>query len=389
MAGRWPGSRDNGWMARRASSLIHSALSLISLAAVMAGVGFLSRAAVGVLPALGASWRRTPAARSESNHFNGETFANVEPSSVLAASSIPGILWSVLTRGSVGRPVADIPLATTALNGECSDLAVTWLGHASALIELGGVRVLADPVWSERVSPSRSVGPKRLHPAPIPFAMLPAIDAVIISHDHYDHLDHASVQLLRDHHQCLFVVPLGVGDHLRRWNIPEDRIVELDWNGETRIGEITLVCTQARHFSGRGLGRNDTLWSSWALIGPRYRVFFGGDTGYSPEFAEIGTRLGPFDVTLLPIGAYDEHWADIHMNPEEAVRAHRDLRGSVLLPIHWATFNLAFHLWSEPMERLHAAAEATATVLATPRPGQRISSWSTQHPESSWWRLGT
>ena len=167
-------------------------------------------------------------------------------------------------------------------------------------------------------------------------------------------------------------MPLGIGEHLRRWGVPEYRIVELDWDDAATVGGLTLTCTEARHFSGRFLLRNTTLWASWVVAGPQHRVFFGGDTGYTPAFAGIGARFGPFDLTLLPIGAYNEAWRPMHMDPEEAVRAHGDLGGQVLLPVHWATFNLAFHRWAEPAQRLLAAAERSGVTVTVPRPGQRV-----------------
>ena len=171
------------------------------------------------------------------------------------------------------------------------------------------------------------------------------------------------------------MVPLGVGAHLRKWRIPDSRIVELDWHESHRIGELTLVCTPARHFSGRLLTRNTTLWASWVIIGPRHRAFFGGDTGYTKSFAEIGMDHGPFDLSLLPVGAYHPAWPDIHMNPEEAVRAHLDIAEAgkgLLLPIHWATFRLAPHPWAEPIERLLAAADPAGVEVVVPRPGERV-----------------
>ena len=157
-----------------------------------------------------------------------------------------------------------------------------------------------------------------------------------------------------------FLVPIGIGAHLRGWGVPEDRIIELDWDEQATVGELTLTCTESRHFSGRGLRRNTTLWCSWAIAGPAHRVYFGGDTGYTAAFTGIGERYGPFDITVLPIGAYGEQWPDIHLNPEEAVQAHRDLGGGLFVPIHWATFDLALHTWAEPVERLLAAGAGTA-----------------------------
>ena len=154
------------------------------------------------------------------------------------------------------------------------------------------------------------------------------------------------------------MVPLGIGEHLRRWGVPDDRIIELDWDESHQVGGLTFTCTEARHFSGRSLGSNTTLWASWVLAGESRRVFFGGDTGYTPAFTGIGERYGPFELTILPIGAYDARWPDVHLNPDEAIRVHREVRGEVLLPIHWATFDLAFHEWSDPVEWLLQEADA-------------------------------
>lgn len=230
----------------------------------------------------------------------------------------------------------------------------------------------------------------RLHRPPVELSVLPQIDAVIISHDHYDHLDRFTVETLAaTQPRTKFLVPVGVGAHLRKWRIPEERIVELDWDQHTEIGGLKVTCTEARHFSGRGLQRNITLWSSWVLTGPAHSVFFGGDSGYTRRFADLGEKYGPFDLTLLPVGAYDLRWPDIHMNPEEAVRTHLDLGGterrdSLLVPVHWGTFNLAFHDWSEPIARLLPAAEADGVATAVPIPGQRVDV-SRPRTDEPWW----
>ncbi|GAA2096945.1 MBL fold metallo-hydrolase [Kitasatospora saccharophila] len=282
-------------------------------------------------------------------------------------------------------PTAPVPLAVPEVSGGASaGVAVTWFGHASALLELDGCRVLVDPVWSDRCSPSRLTGPKRLHPVPVELAELPQVDAVLISHDHYDHLDMATVRRLVELQSAPFAVPLGIGGHLRRWGVPEHRIIELDWDETCTLGELTLTLTAAHHFSGRSLARNTTLWGSWVVAGPERKVFFTGDSGYFEGFARIGEQHGPFDAALMAIGAYDPAWADIHLNPEEAVRAHLELRGGLLLPIHWCTFNLAPHPWAEPVERLLAEAKAQGVPLAVPRPGQRVE--VANPPElDGWW----
>jgi L-ascorbate metabolism protein UlaG (beta-lactamase superfamily) len=210
------------------------------------------------------------------------------------------------------------------------------------------------------------------------------VDAVVISHDHYDHLDLPTVRELVRSSTAPFVVPVGIGVHLRGWGVPEERILELGWDEATTVGGLTLTCTEARHFSGRFIARDTTLWSSWVIAGPRHRVYFGGDTGYTPAFAGIGARLGPFDLTLLPIGAYNEAWKAIHMDPEEALRAHGDLGGDVLVPVHWATFNLAFHRWAEPVQRLVAGAIRGGVRLVVPRPGERVDVLAPP-PLTDWW----
>lgn len=253
-----------------------------------------------------------------------------------------------------------------------SGLRITWMGHSSMLIDIDGFRVLTDPVWSERASPVSFAGPKRFWAAPIPVGALPRLDAVVLSHDHYDHLDESTIRALSAR-PTIFLTPLGVGAHLERWGVASERIVELDWWQQSSVGGLRLVATPARHFSGRGLNdRNETLWSSWAIIGPRHRVFFSGDTGMTPEFAEIGTRLGPFDATMIESGAYNALWTDVHLGPEQAVLVHELVGGKLMLPIHWGTFNLALHSWTEPAERLVVAARRHGINLAIPRPGESV-----------------
>ncbi len=207
-------------------------------------------------------------------------------------------------------------------------------------------------------------------------AEIPHLDAVVISHDHYDHLDEPSIRQLERTHQPHYVVPLGVDAHLRAWGVPTGRITSLDWREETEIAGIRITCTEARHFSGRGFVRNQTLWAAWSLHGPRHAVFFGGDSGPTHRYADIGADLGPFDLTIIPIGAYSVHWPDIHLNPEEAIEAHLDVNkgetDAVLLPIHWATFNLATHWWSEPIRWARRAAAERGVRMVAPRVGTRI-----------------
>ncbi|POX60985.1 MBL fold metallo-hydrolase [Streptomyces sp. Ru62] len=268
-------------------------------------------------------------------------------------------------------------------------LRLTWMGHSSVLAEIDGHRVLFDPVWGERCSPFPFAGPKRLHPVPLPLAALGPVDVVVISHDHYDHLDLPSIKALADT-DTLFAVPLGVGAHLEHWGVSPDRLRELDWHESTRVGGLTLTATPARHFCGRGLRNTQhTLWASWAVAGEEHRIYHSGDTGYFDGFKDIGAAHGPFDATMIQIGAYSEFWPDIHMTPEEGLRAHLDLQGGaphgVLLPIHWGTFNLAPHPWAEPGEWTKEAAEEAGQAVALPRPGEPFEP-AGKLPAEAWWR---
>jgi len=370
-----------------------AALRLAAGTASLAAGGWVLSALRETPAALGANPAAIRAAAAHSPNYRGGVFCNLETGSApnLDVEENRLVIFEVIAGNAESQPKAAIPLADPPSRPRTEPLAVTWLGHATALLEIDGYRLLTDPVWSQRCSPSRTVGPQRLHPPPLPLESLPALDAVVISHDHYDHLDMQTVRALARTQRAPFVVPLGVGAHLREWGIPSARIIELDWNDGTSIGELRLVCTPARHFSGRFLSRNNTLWASWAVLGPAHRAYFGGDTGYTRSFADIGAEHGPFDLTLLPIGAYNKSWPDIHMNPEEAVQAHRDLNSDrvghgVLMPIHWATFRLAPHPWAEPAERLVEAAAAVGVDIAVPKPGGRVVPFAGP-AEERWWRL--
>lgn len=272
-------------------------------------------------------------------------------------------------------------------------LRVTWLGHSSSLIELDGFRVLTDPVWSERASPLTWIGPRRWYAPPVALEELPRMDAVVISHDHYDHLDYRTLVAMKDW-DTTFVVPLGVGAHLESWGIPVARIVELDWWERTRVGGLEIVLTPARHASGRtGLDKDATLWAGFALLGPRHRAYYSGDTGLFPAMKDIGERLGPFDVTLIEVGQYNRAWPDWHIGPEQAVLAHQWVRGRVLLPVHWGLFTLALHGWTEPIERVLAEAGRTGQPVLVPKPGQSVEPEAPPALERWWpqvpWKTGT
>ena len=266
-----------------------------------------------------------------------------------------------------------------------SGLRVTWMGHSTALIEIDGHRVLVDPFWSDRVSPFRWFGPTRWYAPVAALEDLKPVDAVLVSHDHYDHLDYETIAAMKDW-TTTFVVPLGVGAHLAYWGVPEERIVELDWWERTKVRDLEIVATPARHASGRGfLDQDETLWAGFALIGPKHRAWSSGDTGLFPGLAEIGQRLGPFDLTMIEAGAYGRWWPDWHLGPEQAVRAHQMVGGRVLLPAHWGLFDLALHGWTEPAERLVVAAKANGVTLLVPRPGQSVEPEAAPAEVERWW----
>jgi len=299
--------------------------------------------------------------------------------------------WEWLFGGSDHRrPAAPIPVTKPSpglFNATpASGLRVTWFGHSTLLVEIDGRRLLIDPVWGERSSPFTWAGPVRYYPPPMRLEDLPELDAIIISHDHYDHLDHATVLAMRNL-DVPWLVPLGLGAHLEHWSVPSERIVELDWWEDTTVEELVITCTPARHFSGRSVlftDVNATLWAGWALQGPKHRVFYSGDTAMHEGFLEIGEQLGPFDLTMIEVGAYNALWADVHLGPEQAVRAHQLVRGRVMLPVHWGLFDLALHGWTEPIERVVVAAKAAGVTVVMPPPGGSVEPGSSGDV-TPWW----
>lgn len=262
-------------------------------------------------------------------------------------------------------------------------LRLTWFGHSSSLLELDSARFLIDPVWG-RSSPVSWAGPERWYAPLIALDSLPELDAVLISHNHYDHLDRGAIRVLESR-KPRYVVPLGLGRTLRGWGVDSSRIVELDWWDSVRIAGIEIASTPARHASGRGLfDQGKSLWMGFSLHGPAHRVWYSGDTGPQKAFQEIGKRLGPFDLTMVECGQYDRAWPDWHMAPEQSLAAHRAVGGKAMVPVHWGLFRLAFHSWNDPVERLTAAnADGLSTILV-PRPGQSLEPATIRTEE--WWK---
>ncbi|GHE99036.1 Zn-dependent hydrolase [Amycolatopsis deserti] len=327
--------------------------------------------------------RPDPERMRRSPQFHDGRFRNLAPPLVQPARA-RDLVGEMVFGKQQRKPTGPVPLVPPQAPAD-EGLHITWYGHASSLIEIDGRKVLVDPVWGRRVSPSRFVGPKRMHEPPHQLSELPELDVIIVSHDHYDHLDRPTVVRLAKTQRAPFVVPLGVGAHLRRWRIPAERIIELDWDESVSVGGVEVTASAAQHFSGRAFTRNNTLWASWIVARSGRKVFYTADSGYFEGYRTIGEKYGPFDAALVQIGAYHPAWPDIHMTPEEGVAAHRDVRGGLLIPVHWGTFRLAMHGWSEPAERAWSEAKAHDVALAIPRPGERIDV-DAPKPIDPWWQ---
>lgn len=313
-------------------------------------------------------------------------FVNTYAPSALRESGTRPALVDLMFRGNDVRvpsqPLPSLDPRAAWTRRVQSGLRATWLGHSTVLLEIDGKRVLTDPVWGERASPFPFLGPKRFQPVPVAIDALPELDVIVISHDHYDHLDYVSVRALAALN-VPFVTSLGVGARLEAWGIPAERIIELDWWENTTVKGLTITAAPSHHFSGRTLrDRNSTLWSSFAIRGERHAVFFSGDTGLAPHFADIGQRLGPFDLVMIEVGAFHPSWGSVHLGPDNALKAWQQLGSGSFLPIHWATFNLAMHAWDEPAEVLLANA---TEGLMMPLLGEPIEPAFMEEVQP-WWR---
>lgn len=370
---------------RRRARAVVVGIAVVLLAIVAGAAVVLS------LPQFGGELAGERLARARANPlYKDGAFANPLAPAGYTADDVWALIKGQFFGDEVRIPPAPIPVVAVAAaalqpSPPPTGLRAFWIGHASLFAEIDGIRLLMDPVFSDYASPFEA-GPKRFHPPPIALADLPPIDAVLVTHDHYDHLDMQSVQQLA-RRGTLFIVPLGIGAHLERWGVAPARIRELEWGQEHEINGVRIVSTPARHYSGRRLAdRNATLWTSWSVIGPAHRFFVSGDTGYADHFKAIGERFGPFDLAFVKVGAYGPgaHWRDIHMSAEDAVRAARDVRAKRLFPEHWGTFNLAFHAWDEPIRRTLAAARAAGVDVVTPRVGEIVDA-DREFVSTAWW----
>jgi L-ascorbate metabolism protein UlaG (beta-lactamase superfamily) len=331
----------------------------------------------------------------------GRRFLNPVPTEIGGFSTIFKVLPHYLTNKAETVPRRPLGPFTTdvAVYGTvpASGLRVTWMGHSSVLVEIDGVRVLIDPVWDERASPVRWAGPKRFFAPPVRLEDLPSADVVLVSHDHYDHLGESTIRRLakmESMHGAQWVTSLGVGKTLRAFGVDAGRIVELDWTQQAAVGDgrLEITALPARHFSGRGMfNRFETLWSSFVLKGVEHTVYFGADSGWWEGFAEIGAAHGPFDLTMLEIGAFDALWEGIHLGPDGAARAFEALGGNgagghgLLMPIHWGLFDLALHAWRQPMERMVELAGECEALLWSPEPGRPTEVVAGVEVRSDWW----
>ncbi|WP_439699148.1 MBL fold metallo-hydrolase [Mucilaginibacter sp. AW1-7] len=325
----------------------------------------------------------------EGSRKKAKKYINVIPTDEAGFGKMIPILREYIgnkAENSPRKPIGPFKTDVTIFNdAPKSGLRITWVGHSSILIEIDGKRILTDPVWGDRVSFSKHLGPKRFFKPAIALQDLPPLDAVLLSHDHYDHLDKDTIKFFAGS-SIPFYCSVGVGQYLEKWGILKNFVFEMDWGDSMLIGnQVVITSTPSRHFSGRGVvNRNETLWASFVIKGPKHNIYFGADSGWSPSFAEIGKAFGPFDLTMLEVGAYGKYWPDIHMGPDHASNAHIALKGKIMMPIHYGTFNLAPHAWYEPVERLEKFAKDKKIDLFIPEPGKPT---EVKGPyNSAWWK---
>lgn len=358
----------------------------IFLAGIIIGVVFLNFS-----PQFGGeASERDIANYRNSKNFDGEIFLNLQETNMdMDFDKVMSLLGEYYDGIPNQSPSFDIPIfpldSAEFLKGSRNE--IIWFGHSAFLLRLDGKNILLDPMLGENPAPHPWLGVKRFYSTlPMEIAEMPIIDAVFISHDHYDHLDYGSIMELNEKTK-MFYVPLGVGVHFRSWGIPENKIIEFDWWEESTLDSIGIVFTPSRHFSGRGLtDRYKTLWGSWVLKGKEDNLFFSGDGGYGPHFKEIGEKYGPFDFALVECGQYNQRWSEIHMMPEESAQAGVDLAAKVVMPIHWGAFSLALHSWTDPVDRIVKEGNRLGIPVVTPEIGKRVFLDNFNlYEDNNWW----
>lgn len=297
--------------------------------------------------------------------------------------------WTMLTSDTTdlepSKPIPIKPISRAQLADEQQDVAYR-IGHSTVLMKLGDQWILTDPMFSKRASPVSWAGPERFSDLPVQIDDLPPIAMVLISHNHYDHLDHDSILALVPK-VGKFLVPKKIGELIIDWGVPADKVQAMDWWDSTTVGPTKLVFTPTQHFSGRGLGdQNKTLWGSWVILAPSHHVYFSGDSGYFPGFKEVGDKYGPFDLAFIEDGQYSHNWPVIHMFPEQVVQTSVDLRAKAMMPIHNSTFRLSDHAWNDPLEQVYQLAKPKGIEMLAPEFGQRYVIGEPL-PVETWWRL--
>lgn len=328
--------------------------------------------------------KRDYAARAE-NYYD-DIFHSLDPFTLMHATA--GSDENAISHKGE-KPLAQLPTARPEIVNEpdVDYFSATWLGHSTLLIQMHGMNILIDPMFSDRASPMSNIGgPTRYSPLPIMAAELPDIDIVIITHDHYDHLDYRTIKQI-DSKVTRYIMPLGVEKHFEKWGIADAKLIDMAWWEEIEINGLTIGCVPGRHHSGRGLTNTySTLWASWALVDEYHKVFDSGDTGFGGQFELIHEKYGDFDIAFTDCAQYNMRWRSTHMFPEQAVEAMEILGAKYAVPIHWGAFSLSNHAWDDPVERFIHAAAPTAVTPLTPMIGQTIRLGDIEMSETPWWR---
>ena len=359
---------------------------------IVGTVLIITIAFMGLSPQFGGKHTKEDIKRYEaSGHFEAGKFQNLIPTPMdMTFGNTMSILKDFIVGVPGKKPDFDLPIVkidSINLEEKKNINRLIWFGHSAFLLQLDGKNILIDPMLGEYPAPHPTIGTKRFNSElPIEIQKLPKIDAIIISHDHYDHLDYESIKILKEKTDT-FLVPLGVGAHLESWGIDATTIKEHNWWDETDFNGIKLAFTPSRHFSGRGVtDGSSTLWGSWVIKGKTKNIYFSGDSGYGPHFKEIGEKYGPFDFAMMECGQYNKKWANIHMSPEETAQASIDVKTNVMMPIHWGSFALALHTWNDPVLRVTKKAKELELPITVPKIGDEILLDTIDLSLNEWWK---